>query len=241
MLMYPMSPINLNDGGAGLSYSGVYVAADRGDVLAALGELRFTGYVGPQEEAWIVAISGNPLGKVARKKRRIEDVARDLAVTLETVTLAAEVADDTRLRLWAHDGVDALPPYDTDPAGDGPGTLTLDDFGNPVLDGGGFVDHEMLAQSLLATFGAQDEDDALAELLAEDLGEDTSESERLTGILRILGLPTWIVSSDSLPRRVPGGPDKDEVTRLGAGKPGVQGRFAEALTKPARPKRKKEL
>lgn len=239
--MYPMSPISVGEGEAGFTYSGVFTSASREDVLVALTELRFTGYVGPQEDDWVLAVAGNPLGKVARKKRRINDVGRDLATTLETVTLSVEVDKDARLRLWAFDGVDALPPYDSAPPDlDGEGGMELDDFGNPVMTGV-FIDNEAVAQALLATFRIEDDDDVLADLLDDDLGEDTSESERLTGILRILELPTWIVSSDSLPRRVPGGPDKAQVTRLGAGKPGVQGRVAEALTKPARPKRKKDL
>jgi len=238
--MFPMTPISVGEGEAGLSYSGVYVAAERDRVLAELSELRFTGFVGPQEKSWVVAVAGNPLGKVARKKRRIADVARELAASLETVTLAVEVNKDTRLRLWLFDGVDTLPPYDSNPPDpEGEGGLRLDDFGNPVMTGV-FVDNDDVAQSLLTTFHIEDEDEKLAELLDDDLGEDTSESERLTEILRVLALPTWIVSSDSLPRRVPGGPDKDAFTRLGAGKPGVQGRVAEALTKPARPKRTKD-
>lgn len=239
--MYPPGPISIGEGEAGLSYSGVYAAAERERVIAALGELRFTGFIGPQEGTWVLSIAGNPLAKVAGKKRRINDVAHDLATTLGVVTLAAEVVKDSRLRLWAFDGDEVLPAYDSDPPDDEdePGGITLDDFGNPVMSGGGgFVDHEMVAVSLLSAFGAEDEEGTLGDLLDDDLGEDTSESERLTSILRVLGLPTWIVSSDSLPRRVPGGPDKDAVLRLGAGKPGVQGWFADALRRPARPKAK---
>lgn len=238
--MFPPIPTGSGQGPSGLSFSGVYVAASRDHVLASLGELRFTGFVGPQEGDWVLSIAGNPLGKVARGKRRIADVARDLATTLETVTLAAEVDKDARLRLWGFNGLDALPVYDSAPPEADDGDLQLDDFGNPLLIGA-FVDNEDVAQGLLTTFRVEDEEDKLVELLDDDLGEDTSESERLTGILRILELPTWIVSSDSLPKRVPGGPDKDEVTRLGAGKPGVQGRFAEAFTKPSRPRPKTEL
>ncbi|GAB2623450.1 hypothetical protein GCM10027067_39650 [Pseudactinotalea suaedae] len=232
----------MGEGVAGLSYSGVYAAAERDRVIAALGELRFTGYIGPQEGTWVLSIAGNPLGKVAGQKRRIHDVARDLAATLDVVTLAAEVSQDSRLRVWAFDGEDALPSYDSHPPEeDEAGGMALDDFGNPIMSGGGgFVDNEMVAVSLLSTFGAEDPDGTLGELLDEDLGEDTNESERLTSVLRVLGLPTWIVSSDSLPRRVPGGPDKGEMLRLGAGKPGVQGFFADALRRPARPRPKRD-
>lgn len=243
--MYPPGPMNIGEGEAGLSYSGVYAAAERDHVIAALGEMRFTGYIGPQEGTWVLAVAGNPLAKVAGKKRRIDDVARELAATLEVVTLAAEVEKDSRLRLWGFDGAEVLPPYDSDPPDDDegePGGIVLDDFGNPVMDGGGgFMDAEMVAVSLLSAFNAEDEEGKLGELLEEELGEDTNESERLTAVLRVLGLPTWIVSSDSLPRRVPGGPDRDEVLRLGAGKPGVQGWFADALRRPVRPKPKREL
>lgn len=241
--MFPVGPIT-GDGSAGLSYSGVYVGADRDQLITLLGDLRFTGFVGPQEDRWVLAVAGNPLGKVAAKKRRIEDVARDVAAALETVTLAVEVDKDERLRLQAFDGVDVLPAYDSRPPDDDggfAGQITLDDFGNPVMSEGAFVDTDAVAQGLLATFEAPDPEDALAELLEEELSEDTSESERLTAVLRLLGLPTWIVSSDSLPKRVPGGPEREQVTRLGAGKPGVSGRLAEALTKPARPRPKRDL
>lgn len=239
--MYPSGPISLGEGEAGLSYAGVYAAAERDRVIAALGEMRFTGYIGPQEGAWVLSIAGNPLGKVAGKKRRINDVARELATTLEVVTLAVEVDKDERLRLWGFDGDAHLPVYDSQPPDDDePGGIVLDDFGNPVMGEGAFVDNEMVAVSLLAAFDADDEDGKLNELLDEDLGEDTNESERLTGILRVLGLPTWIVSSDSLPRRVPGGPDREQVLKLGAGKPGVQGWFADALRRPARPRPKRD-
>lgn len=241
--MYPPGPIGVGEGDAGVTYSGVYVAAERERVMAALVEMRFTGYLGPQEGDWVLAVAGNPLGKVAGSKRRIDDVARDLAAELGVVTLAAEVDKDERLKLWAFDGDDAMPAYDSDPDGDEPGGMVLDDFGNPVMPagGGGFVDVEMVAAALLSTFEVEDEEERLTELLAEDLGEDTNESERLTAVLRTLGLPTWIVSSDSLPRRVPGGPDRDQVTRLGAGRTGVKGRLAEALWKPVRPRPKREL
>lgn len=241
--MYPPGPISIGEGEAGLSYSGVYAAAERDRVIAALGEMRFTGYIGPQEGTWVLSIAGNPLAKVAGKKRRIDDVARELAATLGVVTLAAEVEKDSRLRLWGFDGDEVLPPYDSDPPDedDEPGGIVLDDFGNPVMGAGAFADNEMVAVSLLSAFGAEDEEGTLGDLLDEDLGEDTSESERLTSVLRVLELPTWIVSSDSLPRRVPGGPDRDDVLRLGAGKPGVQGWFSDALRRPVRPKPKRDL
>ncbi len=239
--MFPGMPVSMGEGTSGLSYSGVFVRTDRERVLAELAALRFSGYVGPQEEDWVVAIAGNPLAKVAGGKRRIDDVARDLASTLEVVTLAAEVDRDTRLRLWTFDGDDALPVFDSAPPEADGGGFALDDFGNPVMSDGAFVDVDMIAASMLATFAVDDPDDRLSDTLGEDLGEDTSESERLVAVLRILGLPTWIVSSDSLPRRVPGGPDRSEVTRLGAGRQGVSGVLADAIRRPVRPRPKRDV
>lgn len=238
--MFPPVPVSTGESEGGLTYSGVFVASDRERLLEELAELRFTGYVGPQEGDWVLAISGNPLGKVAGQKRRIVDVAREIAATLGVVTLAAEVERDTRLRLHAFDGDAALPPYDSAPPEEEPGEIALDEFGMPVVAEGLYVDNDDVAAALLTTFEAEDDDGALAELLNENLGEDVFESERLVAILRILGLPTWIVSSDSLPKRVPGGPDKDEVTRLGAGKPGVKGMVADAIRKPVRPRPKRD-
>jgi hypothetical protein len=66
----------------------------------------------------------------------------------------------------------------------------------------------------------------LAELLGEELDPDSViESERLSGVLRLLGLPRWLVSASSLPRNVPTGPRARDMTRLGAGVPGFPGRL----------------
>lgn len=230
-----------DDKPAGLSYAGVYARGAREAVIEALGALGFSGYVGPQEGAWVVAVAANPRGAVASGKRRVDDVARESAATLGAVVLAVEVDRDERLRLWPFEEADALPAYDSaPPQEDGEPAYTLDDFGNPVLPDGAPADGEMVAAALLATLEVADEDDALVHLLDEELGEDTSESERLVAVLRLLGLPTWIVSSDSLPKRVPGGPDKDEVIRLGAGKTGLSGRVADALRRPVRQRPKRE-
>jgi len=56
-----------------------------------------------------------------------------------------------------------------------------------------------------------------------------NESERLTAIVRLLGLPDWIVAASSLPKDVPGGPRAKEFTKLGAGKEGVAGAVSGAV------------
>ncbi len=64
----------------------------------------------------------------------------------------------------------------------------------------------------------------LAELLAEQLDPDSViESERLGAVLRLLRLPTWLVAASALPRDVPTGPRAADMTRLGAGVPGLAG------------------
>ena len=76
-----------------------------------------------------------------------------------------------------------------------------------------------------AACGHPDAGDDLADLLAEELDPDSViESERLGGVLRLLGLPSWLVAVSSLPRDVPTGPRAAELTRLGAGATGFRGR-----------------
>jgi hypothetical protein len=52
-------------------------------------------------------------------------------------------------------------------------------------------------------------------------------------VLRLLGLPSWLVAVSSLPRDVPTGPRAVELTRLGAGATWfggrVRGRAAEVV------------
>ncbi|MFV0252638.1 MAG: hypothetical protein ACK5H2_04810 [Beutenbergiaceae bacterium] len=226
-----------HDDESNLSYSGIYVRTERGPMLAALGELRFTGWVGPQEGQWVLAVTGNPLGKVARNKRRFDDVARDLASTLASAAISIEVARERRLLIAAFDAERELPRYDSDPPEPDDAEITLDDFGNPVMPGGSTdTDCDGVARELLGLLDVDDPEQHLLELLDEDLGESTNESERLLALLRLLKLPTWLVSSDSLPRDVPGGPGRREVIRLGAGKPGVQGRVNDVVWKPVRGK-----
>jgi len=46
----------------------------------------------------------------------------------------------------------------------------------------------------------------------------------LSTVLRLLGLPRWLVAAGSLPRDPPTGPRARDLTRLGAGVPGLLGR-----------------
>jgi hypothetical protein len=81
------------------------------------------------------------------------------------------------------------------------------------------------AAAFAAACGHPEAADDLAELLAEELDpESVIESERLAGVLRLLGLPRWLVAAPSLPHDVPTGPRAADMTRLGAGVPGLLGR-----------------
>ncbi|UFU05268.1 hypothetical protein [Ruania halotolerans] len=236
------------------SYSGLYLAAPRERVLDVLGELGFTGWVGPQEGRWVVAIAANARGSVASNRRTIDTVTQESAAALDAVVLAVEVDREERLRLLAWRGSEERLRYDSDPPDDvDEAAIVLDEFGEPVMTGFEEPDHEDMAETLLELCETTDEVDdpdaiispvtestneTLADILAEELGESTSESERLKAILRRLSLPRWIVASVSLPKRVPGGPDKEEFTYLGRGKQGASGRFAAAWTNRVRKKAK---
>jgi hypothetical protein len=64
----------------------------------------------------------------------------------------------------------------------------------------------------------------LAELLEEELDSDSVyESERLRQVLRLLGLPDWIVAAAALPKNVPTGPPTAELVRLRAGRSAFAG------------------
>ena len=53
----------------------------------------------------------------------------------------------------------------------------------------------------------------LFEVLAEELDPQTVfESERLDTVLRLLDLPRWLIAAQSLPKDVPSGPRRTELS-----------------------------
>jgi len=218
----------MSEGGpAGLSYAAILVrvdppAAARQQVLDALHSVRFTGWLGPEEQGWVVAVAERGAGTVAAHRRGVLGVAEDLAGRLGVPLVAVRVAGDRQLALsvWA-DGAE-VGRYVSDPS------YGLDDDTLPEPLG---AEH---AAAFAAAAGQPEAADDLAELLAEDLDPDSViESERLGGVLRLLGLPSWLVAVSSLPRDIPTGPRAAELTRLRAGATGVggrvRGRFAEVV------------
>jgi hypothetical protein len=216
------------NGPPGYTYAGVVVRLDgvpsgractREDVLAALREVRFSGWLGQPEDGWLVAVTASGDGTVAAGRRGVVGVGEWLADRLGTTTFALRVVADRQLLVaaWADGG--EVGRYLSDPShGLGPDDDTLPD---PLG-----VEH---ADGFAAACGHPEAADDLAELLAEELDPDSViESERLGGVLRLLGLPRWLVAASSLPRDVPTGPRARDMTRLGAGVPGFLGRMCGA-------------
>jgi hypothetical protein len=64
------------------------------------------------------------------------------------------------------------------------------------------------------------------------------ESERLDTVLRLLDLPRWLISAQSLPGDLPVGPRRTELVRLGAGRSGAGGLVMGAVTGALRKRRR---
>ena len=189
------------------------VRAGAEDVLTALRELRFSGWLAPPEAGWVVAVAASGDGTVATGRRGVAGVGEWLAARLAGPVLALRVVADRQLLLavWADGG--EVGRYVSDPS------YGLDDDTLPEPLG---AEH---AAAFAAACGHPEAADDLAELLAEDLDPDNViESERLDGVLRLLGLPSWLVAVSSLPRDVPTGPRAAELTRLCGGSSGFWGR-----------------
>jgi len=201
-------------GPSGYTYAAVAVPATS-DLISALREVRFSGWVAPPEDGWRFAVAASGDGTVAAGRRGVVGVGEWLAQRLAGPVLAFRVADDRQLLIVAWADGDEVGRYISDPS-----------HGFPASDG---VLSEPLgvenADAFAALCDRPDSADDLAEALAEELDPDSViESERLSTVLRLLGLPRWLVAAGSLPRDPPTGPRARDLTRLGAGVPGLLGR-----------------
>jgi hypothetical protein len=210
----------LEPGPSGYTYAAVLVrltGCGAADVLAALRGLRFSGWIAPPERGWLVAVGAAGDGVLAAGRRGVIGVGEWLSDRLGATVLAVRVVDDRQLLLAAWADRAEIGRYVSDPAHGLPaddGTLS-----EPLG-----VEH---AAAFAAASGRPDAGDDLAEVLAEDLDPDSViESERLGAVLRLLGLPGWLVAAGSLPRNPPTGPRTRAMTRLGAGVSGWRGRLA---------------
>ena len=112
-MVYPLGGLGGDAGSpSGYTYAAVVVRLDgtpsggpctRNDVLAALREVRFTGWLGQPEGGWLVAVAASGDGTVAAGRRGVVGVDEWLADRLATTVLAIRVVADRQLlvALWA--------------------------------------------------------------------------------------------------------------------------------------------
>jgi hypothetical protein len=223
-MMYPVVGVGGDVGGpSGYTYAGVVVRLDgvpcgrpctREDVLATLREIRFSGWLARPEDGWLVAGTASGEGTVASGRRGVVGVGEWLAGRLAATVLAVRVVADRQLLLALWVEREEVGRYVSDPSY---GLDADDDIPSDPLG-------VELAAPLAAACGHPEAAEDLAELLAEPLDPDSViESERLGGVLRLLGLPRWLVAAASLPRKASTGPRARDVTRLRAGIPGWLG------------------
>jgi len=215
------------EGPAGYTYAAILLrSAD--SLLAPLREIRFSGWVAPSEDGWQIVVPAAGAGTVAAGRRGVVGVAEWLAARTGGPVLALRVVLDRQLALVVWAGGEETGRYVSDPSQE-PGA------DNDLLDQP--VGAEA-AYAIAEACGRPQAADDLADLLAEHLDPDSViESERLGRLLRLLGLPTWLVAAAHLPRSIPTGPSSADLTRLGAGRPGLRGRLANRLADVVRKRR----
>ncbi|MEO6511102.1 MAG: hypothetical protein ABIO16_08940 [Nocardioides sp.] len=216
------------EGPAGYSYAAVALrTTGSAPVLDLLREIGFSGWVAPPENGWLLLLPAAADSAVATGRRGVVEVAAAFADRVPTA-LALRVLDDRQLALvcW-QDGIEVA-RYVSDPSRE-PGAA-WDVADDPL----GVEQAEAIAEAC----GRPEAGEELAEVLAEaqDPAEEI-ESERLRKVLELLGLPTWPVSAWVLPKRMPLGPSPSDLTRLGAGRPGVGGLVAGTVAKSVRRRR----
>jgi hypothetical protein len=223
-MVYPVvGPSGDVGGPSGYTYACVLVRLDgvpagplrtRAEVLAALREVRFSGWLAQPQDGWLVAVAACGDATVAAGRRGVVGVGEWLADRLAATVLAVRVVADRQLLLAAWVDREEVGRYLSDPS------HGLPDEDDVLPDPLGVDD----AAAFAAACGRPQAGDDLAELLAEQLDPDSViESERLGAVARLLHLPRWLVAASALPRDVPTGPRAADMTRLGAGLPGFAG------------------
>lgn len=200
----------------GYSYGAVLLQLDAElqDVLDLLRDIRFSGWVSPPNARWVVVLGERGAGVVASERRGVLDVGALVAGRVTASVLAVQVRRDRQLSLVGWEDGEEVGRYCSDPS----------------LEPG--ADDDVLAEPVGAASavafarlaGREDAADDLIEILDEELDpESVYESERLRQVLRLLGMPDWLVAADALPRDIPTGPRARDLTRLRAGVPGAPG------------------
>ncbi len=214
----PMGASTEPDGPSGYTYSAALVRATQPAdapelVLATLREIRFSGWIAPPEDGWISVLPAGE-GAVAARRRGVVGVGEALAEASGAPTIAVRVLDDQQLVLVGWESGEEVARYVSDPSSE-PGAEP-DVLPDPVGTDG--------ADALAALCDRLQAAEELGELLAEELDtDDEIESERLSQVLHLLGLPSWLVAAWRLPRRMPTGPAPRELVRLRAGRTDLLG------------------
>jgi hypothetical protein len=215
------------DGPPGYTYAAILLRPQDG-LPAALREIRFSGWLTPPENGWQIVLPASGAGTVAAGRRGVTGVAEWLAARMTGPVLALRVVLDRQLAIvvWAD--------------GEETGRYVSDPSKEPHADED-LLDEPVGTEAAYPIAAACDHPDAaddLVDLLSEELDPDSViESERLGRLLRLLGLPTWLVATAHLPRSIPTGPSRTDLTRLGAGLPGLRGLLASHLTNVVRKRR----
>ncbi|MBU2664876.1 hypothetical protein KOI35_15340 [Actinoplanes bogorensis] len=222
-MAFPYGSTPGSDGPAGETYAVALVrTGDAGPVAAVLRRLRFTGWLGAPADGWLPVVATS--ATVASGRRGIVELGEALPGTV----LVLRVLADRQLALVAWQDGDERGRYVSDPSRE-PGA------DEDVLDDPLGVSS---AEDFAAAGGHPERAGELAELLNERLDPDNViESERLSRILRLLELPTWLVAVSTLPRDVPTGPSARSLTRFGGGLTGVRGRLFDLVLRPVRRRR----
>ena len=196
-------------------------------VMPVLRRIRFSGWIAPPDDDWLVVIGDPGAGVVAAGRRGILEVGALMAASC-AAALVIRVRRDRQLAIVAWRDGEEIGRYCSDPSQE-PGA------GDDVMSDPIGEDH---AEDFAALFGHADAAEDLAEVLGEGLDSDSVfESERLFRVLLMLELPNWIVAAAALPRDIPTGPRARQLTRLRAGATGVAGVIRNAAVRRARRRR----
>jgi hypothetical protein len=215
----------------GHSYGAVLVRAG-GEALPAIEEqlrgIRFSGWIAPPRDGWIVVLGDPGAGIVAGQRRGVIDVAGLLAKHTDAPVFAVRVRRDRQLALVAWRRGAEIGRYSSDPSQEP--AADADVLAEPVGTASGIA----FAEAVDRADAAAD----LVELLGDELDPDSVfESERLREVLRLLGMPDWVVASGALPRDIPTGPRARELRRLRAGAAGFAGFLRHLFVRRARRRR----
>ncbi len=214
----PISVGSEPGGLAGYTYAAVLVRVGersglRDDVIATLRRIRFTGWVAPIESGWLPVVATGD-GTVAAGRRGVIGVGEAVAEALAISCAAVRVLGDRQLVVVAWESGREVARYVSDPSRE-PGAAD-DVLPYPFGSEG--------AEAIAAMCGRPGVAEELGELLAESLdSEQEIESERLSRLLQLLELPSWLVNAWRLPRAMATGPAPRELLRLRAGSTGARG------------------